>query len=118
MKTIKKFTGPIAVTIVLLIILLSTNPQKLPAILLIVPFVLLFIIIYRISSIFLKYYFTVLSGKKNNKRSFFSGIIALVPVTILILQSIGQLTTRDVITLVILAGVGGFYVTKFSFLQD
>jgi Na+/melibiose symporter-like transporter len=99
-------------------LVLFTDPQNTPAIILILPFILIFIIIYQMSAILLKYYVRSLSGNKNKKRSFFSVIIALVPVSILVLQSIGQLTTRDIITLAVLALLTCFYITRFSFLQD
>ena len=66
---------------------------------------------------FLKYYVLRLSGPKNRKRSTLAAIIAGLPVTLFVLQSIGQLTLRDTITLIILTFILCFYVARFSFLQ-
>lgn len=53
--------------------------------------------------------------KGDRKRISLAAVLSALPVILLALQSIGQLTLRDVVTLVILITLLGFYVSRLSF---
>ena len=97
-------------SIILLLILLWTDPQELPSIILILPFVLIFIAL-------LAGIVTVLGlyGGLSGPRKLKVGLIgAAIPVIMLILQSLGQLTVRDVLAIFVLFGIAYFYISRFS----
>ena len=101
--------------IFVLIFLLTTNPQNLSPIFLIVPFILLFLLL------FMAIIYVAMTAVKlghlppTNKNLLFAGLLAGYPVMLLLLQSIGQLSARDVITLTLLLIISSFYVKKTSF---
>lgn len=99
--------------------LLVTNPEKLPSVLLIVPPILLFLAVF----------FTVLeisslmNGKEEEKANgilpvrrprIMAGLIAGLPVMLLVLQSIGQLTFWDVVTVIAIFSIACLYVLRSS----
>lgn len=93
----------------LLIFLGFTNPATLPSFLLVIPFTLLFTTLYAISYILLR------KMGLRRLRSLRLGIVcAGLPVSLLLLQSIGQLTVRDVLTILIFFGVAYFYISRIA----
>jgi hypothetical protein len=102
----------LAIAVCGLVYLFITNPQKLPPILLIPPFVLfyvaLFLAIVCISAL-------IGTGNRpaiGRKSFLLSLILAAYPIMLLLLQSIGQLSSRDVVTLTLLLIISTFYVTR------
>jgi hypothetical protein len=96
-------------SIILLLFLFTTNPQSVPSIFLIVPFVLLFIIIT--SSVPLALSAWQLPGAKAIR----VGVtIASVLVLLLGFQSLGQLTAGDVFAVVVLFSVAYFYASRLG----
>lgn len=95
--------------------MLVTNPHNLPVLLLMVPFVLFFfgilLAVFRLSFVFVR---GPMQVSARSKRLIYSFLIAGYPVALLLLQSIGQLTLRDVITLTLLCAVFALYVTRNS----
>ena len=95
LRIVKKLGLALSPAVLLLIFLFTTNPQALPAVLLLIPFVLLF------SCVFSLVYWTsaLLSfGRINGKRRLMlSFCLALLPTLLLLLQSINQLTARDIL---------------------
>ena len=93
--------------------MIATNPESLPLPLLIAPFALLFGALYLTSKLMLDKFFTNLNGKP------LKGVavsLAGLPVLLIILQSIGQLSIRDLlITFGLVAGLI-FYFRKTDFL--
>lgn len=95
--------------------LLTTNPQNLSPILLIVPFVFFFL------SLFLAIVLVTTTMAKatrpalKRKSFLFSIILAIYPIMLLLLQSIGQLSFRDVVTLTLLLVISGLYIARSSF---
>lgn len=107
MKTAPKITA--ISSIILLLLLLTTNPQKLPSALLVVPFVLLFVVIASgIPAMLGAYGFT---GQKVAK---IGATVAAVPVLLLVLQSLGQLTVRDTLAVFMLFSLAYFYMSRFG----
>lgn len=94
---------------ILLLFLLNTDPKSLPSIALVVPFVLLFGIL----SIGIYKTFT-LYGLFAGRR--FKAVLvgAAIPVVLLVLQSLGQLTIRDVMAIAAFFIVVYFYMSRFG----
>ena len=107
---IMKFTTRISLisSTILLSILLLTDPQMLPSVILIAPFVLIFVALLACIIAVLGLY-----GDMPWRRKLRVGLAgAFIPVILLILQSLGQLTIRDVLAVFILFGVVYFYLSK------
>ena len=104
--------------LIILLLLLLSSPSRLPSAVLIVPFLLLFIAIY----VTVKEVMHLLRGGEQNKivgmrasrPRLIAGLVAGFPVLLLVLQSIGQLTAWDVLTVVALFIVAYFYIIKSS----
>jgi hypothetical protein len=95
--------------------LVLTNPQTLAPIVLIVPFILFFLSLF-FAVIFVTTVITKTDQPTIKRKSFlFSILLAGYPVMLLLLQSIGQLSLRDVITLTLLFGVSALYIGRSSF---
>ena len=94
----------------MLLIFLSTDPQMLPSIFLIVPFVLIFLALFACTVSLLGLY-----GDISKPKRIRVGLVgASVPAILLILQSLGQLTIRDVLAVFVLFGVVYFYLSRLS----
>lgn len=106
----------LALLIAGLLFLLGTSPDKLPLLLLLVPYVITFLAILvlgRISFRITGFYDQLSSYKRN----IILGTMAALPVLLLLLQSLRQLTIRDVL-LVIALGVGlAFYLLRADFMD-
>jgi len=96
-------------SIILLLFLFTTDPQKLPSVLLIVPFILLFVIVASIVPLALGR--GSIPGSKTVKMG---ATVAAIAVLLLGLQSLGQLTARDVLAVVVLFGTVYFYTSRFG----
>ncbi|HET7302310.1 MAG TPA: hypothetical protein VFI74_03205 [Candidatus Saccharimonadales bacterium] len=93
----------------LLMLTLTTDPTKLPSVLLIVPFVLLATMLWSSAFLILR------SVGVTRARSIRLGlVIAGLPAGLLILQSIGQLTIRDVIVIFTFFGIAYFYIARLT----
>lgn len=107
---IVKAIGILALTILLLTM---TNPNTVVSVVLVGPFVLLFGILY--------YLVLIVLGQRGGKGilsrwrpSPIAALVASFPTLLLVLQSIGQLTMRDIVTSGILYVIAYFYATKLS----
>src|SRR5688572_5909394 len=107
MKVAPKITA--LSSIILLLLLFTTDPQELPSPLLVAPFALLFILIASSVPIVLGAY-----GLAGQKAAKIGATIAAMPVLLLVLQSLGQLTVRDTLAMVVLFGVAYFYMSRFG----
>ncbi|MDZ7744338.1 MAG: hypothetical protein U5K77_01075 [Candidatus Saccharibacteria bacterium] len=100
--------------VMLLGIITLSNPNNVPLPLLILPFLLVFFIVYQIFSSILYRWFPNISRQF---RGWLAIVSAILPVLLLILQSIGQLSVRDLlITLGLLGGLT-FYFKKTDLLS-
>ncbi len=93
---------------ILLVFLLTTDPQSLHPGLLVVPFVLLLIAIVGAVS------FLLSEGISGQKRTKIALLVAIMPVLLLVLKSLGQLTMRDVFAVIALLAIAYFYISKLS----
>ncbi len=108
MKRIVKTIGIMGFA--LLALLTTTQPARLPSVVLIVPFVLLFAILALTISLLLAWQHKTVSFKIIRT----SCMAALLPTLLLVLQSVGQLTLRDAVTLVALFLLTYFYLSKVN----
>jgi hypothetical protein len=107
--------GSTAFAIFGMFFLFTTDPQELSPILLIVPFVLFFLSLF-LAVVFITTVMVKEATPSLSRKSFmFSLVLAAYPVMLLLLQSIGQLSLRDVVTLTLLLVISGFYIARSSF---
>jgi hypothetical protein len=97
----KKLYIAVSALMLLCLYMFSTDPQKLSAGLLLVPPVLLFVSLFMFSHAVLETYTEI----PKIKQRLVSGVVASAPVLMLLLGSLGQLTSKD--TLLSLLFVGG-----------
>ena len=98
----------------LLLFFTLLNPNRLPVFLLVVPFALLFLFLYNVS-LLLASFGLRLRGKTGEVASGikrFSKMLSGFVVILAILGSVGQLTLRDVTTLVLIMAIGYFYMAR------
>lgn len=100
-------------TVVLLGMLLGTDPSNLSAFFLIVPFILLLIIVWILGYAQLR-----AMGMSKLRSVRLAVLIAGLPVGLLLLQSIGQLTTRDIITILAFFGLAYFYIARITAVSE
>lgn len=93
----------------LLALFLLTSPSQLPSVFLITPFFLLFAIILVTVIVILSK-----NGVSRSRRHRVSLLIATPVVLLLVLQSLGQLTLRDTAVVMILFGLGYFYISRLA----
>lgn len=92
---------------ILLVIFFTLDPAKTPSFVLIIPFLLMFFLLFSIARKGLDMAgYSGLTGKK------LAVLGASMPVLLLVLQSVGQLTVRDVLVVSILFCVAWFYILR------
>ena len=74
-----------------------------------IPFVLLFVLLGSVIALALRY-----RGMPFRRALRLGIVLATVPVLLLVLQSIGQLTVKDILTILILFVVSYFYIARVS----
>jgi hypothetical protein len=116
MNALQRLIRSCALYFVLVIFLFTTNPNSMPSIFLIVPFVLLFIANFLMTLLILG----LLRSNNNYAATRFTRprvmavLIGGFPVLLLVLQSIGQLTVRDTAIACIILVLTYFYVMRTS----
>jgi hypothetical protein len=91
----------------LLVLFITTEPTDVPSFILVLPFLFIFIILLSLISLLLQ------KRGMSVRRSWRVGaLFAAIPLTLLILQSIGQLTVRDLLTIAALFSLSYFYITR------
>jgi hypothetical protein len=93
--------------VILLILFLATNPNSILPIFLIAPFILLFAILF-----LLILFVSKMMNLPQSRRIRIAVIGTSIPVLLLILQSIDQLTIRDVLTAASLFLISYFYISR------
>jgi hypothetical protein len=93
--------------VLLLVLLFTTDPSRVPSIILFLPFILLFVCLMTIIL-----YLLGMKGITGRKGVKVAGLCAGVPLALLVLQSIGQLTLRDVLVITALFVVSYFYLLR------
>lgn len=103
-KTIGSCLGLLAVLV------FTTQPTRLPSVMLIVPFLLIFVVLSLTIALAIGWR----HGGVGLKAIRAGCLGAALPVLLLVLQSVGQLTVRDSLTLCVLFGIIYFYMSKMS----
>jgi hypothetical protein len=91
----------------LLILFMATEPTNVPSFILVLPFLLIFIVLLSLFSWLLQK-----RGMAGRRSWRIGALSAAIPVALLILQSIGQLTVRDILTIAALFSLSYFYITR------
>jgi hypothetical protein len=88
-------------------LLATTQPDKMPSLMLVVPFILLFVVLWLGTAKMLQY-----AGISGNRSMHAAMLGAGLAVLLLVLQSLGQLTMRDTLTTFALFAIGYFYLSR------
>ncbi|HSX06098.1 MAG TPA: hypothetical protein VLG92_00035 [Candidatus Saccharimonadia bacterium] len=100
----------------LLLFMTLFRPQSLPVVGLIVPFVLLFFALFTLWELIMALRVQYVSGVVHgNVHRRLGAAVCLGVVLLLVLQSLGQLTVRDVITLLAVMLLGYLYLARNQF---
>lgn len=92
---------------VLLGLFFSVDPNRVPSFMLVLPFILLFVAIFALVAFAMQKW--GVTGARNFK---VAALCASLPVLLLVLQSIGQLTPRDILTVAVLFILSFFYISR------
>lgn len=114
-KKIPKTALLIVLYLSLPIFLFSTNPQHLPIVFLIVPYLLLFLIIYVSIYYLLGGYFRHNSSESKARQVIIAGIGSAVPVVLILLASIRQFTIWDIVLSIAIVLFISWYLLKANF---
>jgi len=93
------------------IFLFTTDPDKLPIGWLMLPFVWLFGLIFYTCALVINLFNPI--ERRTNRRLVICFLAAAVPTLMLLLDSVDQLTLRDSSIIIVLAGIGILYISKF-----
>ncbi|MGZ6004996.1 MAG: hypothetical protein ACXWLH_02495 [Candidatus Saccharimonadales bacterium] len=97
----------------LLIFLFSTDPRKLAVGWLILPFLLLFICLF-LSIFYVVDWLRPNQSSNSRKKIISTAVLAALPATMLLLDSVDQLTIRDALLIAVLSVLGMFYINMIS----
>lgn len=91
-----------------------TGPDRLPVAALIAPFVLLFAALYGLWALLQRFSIKYLARGRPHAR--LGAVVCASTVLLLVLQSLGQLTLRDVVMVAAIVAVGSVYATRSGFM--
>jgi len=114
MKTRTQISTVILSYIILALLLLTTNPEKMPLPVIIIPFVVILICLFLTINIIIRY---VISDLKPKSRFRISLALSAFPVLIIVLQSVNQLTIKDTLITIGLFLLLIFYFKKVDFIR-
>lgn len=97
-----------ALLVVLFVLLFTTQPASIPPVLLVAPFVLLF------GSLALVLYVGMRTRMPRGRSLWLSLLCAAALIMLLALQSLGQLSWRDAVTVVVIFVVAYIYITRMA----
>ena len=105
----KQLCAVIGIIFIGAILLFTTNPQKMPLPVLILPFILMFVLLWLLLRMLMRYFYPLTPKRKLD---FFAALLSAFPVVCFLLQSVGQFSSRDFITLTALFVVLWFYLNR------
>ena len=112
-----RWSSPLAISLLsavgLVFMLILTDPLELPLILLLIPFLLLFLLVRSICILIMPAFYR--EGSKRKTR-FLATACAGIVLFVVILQSLGQLSWRDILLTVALISATAFYFKKTDLL--
>jgi hypothetical protein len=109
----RQLLSTILLWVFLIILLGLTTPNRLPVVLLIAPFVLLFLACYS-SWVLMQQTKDHFAGHSSRSHRRLGLAVCTSVVLFLVLQSLGQLTLRDVITVAAIVFLGYVYIGRIS----
>ena len=112
-KTKKRLIILLGIYLVVLVFFISVNPEKLPLILLLLPFLLIFLVMYLSLIFVLDTFFKI----KSQPKRLIAFSVSIMPVLLLIIQSITQLTLRDVLLSISIVVIVVWYTIKLNVAQ-
>lgn len=116
-KNLSKRLGLILIYISLPLFLIFTNPQNLPISLLVIPYGLLFLIIYITSYTLLPKYFPKTFSATRTKKVIISGVLSFIPVLVFLLTSIGQFNFWDILLSLLILFLIAWYLLRVDFFK-
>lgn len=90
------------------IFFVSVNPEKLPLIFILVPFLIIFGLLYATIYLILDTFFNI----SVHQRRIVALVLSIMPVLLLVIQSITQLTVRDVLLCIAITVIVIWYSAK------
>jgi len=113
----RQMTRMIAAWGVLALFMVLLEPNKLPVVVLIVPFILLFMALYSLWNLvsLLRGRYLANKGATAKPHKHLGLAVCLSGTLLLVLQSLGQLTLRDVVTVVAIVILGYIYLARSRF---
>lgn len=114
MKLKQRLARTLLIWTVLVAFMMLFQPSNLPVIVLIVPFILLFLAFSSLWSLLsdLQHRYFVKIGNSPKQRAPLGVAVCVSAVLLIVLQSLGQLTLRDVVTVVAIVILGYLYLTR------
>lgn len=108
----KHLLQTLVIAAALIVFLMFTNPQSVSLPLILVPYLLAAVLVYRLFFLVLNIWF----GGARNKRKIrlYSIVVTVVVINFALLKSIGQLTVQDGLISAAIIIVSAIYVSKFS----
>ncbi len=106
----RRLTHTLLIWCVLVVFLLLTKPQNLPVVVLMVPFILLGLALYMTWLLVVSLFLPL--KERQSARSILGGMVASTFVICLGLQSIGELTARDVVPVALFVALVYFYIVR------
>ena len=100
---------------VFLSIIFLTSPNTMPVYFFMVPFICIFLILLSTSNIISKKLFSSSNALIFKRRKLIILAFSFIMTMLIALQSIGQLTGRDLITVAVLVLISIFYINRSSF---
>lgn len=112
-KKLQSYAGLIVLYLSGPLFFMATNPESLPLVMLVIPFVWLFVCLFVTTQLVLR------NRKQANKRQtvMVSGVVASIPVLLALFQSIHQLSIRDVLLSVGLVVLLAIYMLRADFIK-
>jgi hypothetical protein len=104
----KPFKFVIAAITALLLLLFLTQPTSVPPVVLIAPFIIIFLVLTTLLAML----FGLSKRSVGTKQLQMGALSAALPTLLLVLQSVGQLTVRDALTIFLLFAITYFYLSK------
>ena len=114
MKSVRKYFGILVLYLIAIGLLTLTNPQHINPVLLIVPLLIFFFAVFLTVIAVLRGVASRHHRTVSRTAIIITAALTALPVVLLLLQSIGQLSARDVITIVLLITVLSIYISKFG----
>lgn len=97
----------------LLVLMITTKPASLPVVVLMLPFIVLFLALISSWRLLRSLGGRNIGRKEHPRGERLGFVVCLSLVLLLVLQSLGQLTLRDGITVIALAFIGYLYMLRF-----